>query len=278
MAGFTSYDQIINAITVNGKGERITFQKNSITTVAGGKHCFSYAAGIPAAQTFGTALTATAVTAATNGAMPFTNATSPATKHMLTCGLATTAAAGTFMIYDLLARYPFNGTTTSGTFTSVTLPARDINGTTNGAGVMAMVVNANSTTTAAVNLTLTYTNSGGTTARSTGATAMVASIQHRVVHDTSGFFMPLAAGDVGIRTIQSYTLSATATSTQLEVQLVRPLAFLPVLLAGSYTERSLVTETPALPIMYDGTAIHIALMASTTSSGNIVGNLQYAEN
>lgn len=279
MAGFASYDQIINAITANAKGERVVFEKASITTVAAGKYSLSYAGGFPPALTFGTALTATAVTQATSGAIvPFTNATAPATKHLITAGVSSTVAAGVYMIYDLLARYPLNGTVTSGSFTTVALPARDNNGATAGAGVKAMVINANATATTAVNLTLNYTNSAGTGSRSTGAQAIIAAAQHRVVHDTQGLFMPMAAGDVGIRQVDSYTLSATATSTQLEIQLIRPLCFIPVNVAAGYTERSLVTDMPALPRLFDGTALNVALIAGTTSSGVTTGLLQYAEN
>ena len=279
MAGFASYDQIITSLTTNAKGEVGTLNKTSITTVAGGKYALSYVTGNPTAFTFGTALTATTVTQATTGAiLPFTNATAPATKHLLSAGAGSTVAVGTILVYDLLARYPLNGTVTSGSFTTVTLPARDNTGATSGVGIQAMVINANATATTAVNLTLTYTNSAGTAARSTGAQAIIASAQHRVVHDTQGFFMPLQAGDVGIRQVDSYTLSATATSTQLEIQLIRPLAYIPVLVAGGYTERDLVLNTPKLPRLYDGTALQFALIAGTTSSGNIHGALQYSEN
>ncbi|MEY8688449.1 MAG: hypothetical protein AB9M53_01035 [Leptothrix sp. (in: b-proteobacteria)] len=278
MPGFSSLDQIIAALTTNAKGEDSHFNKPSITTVAGGKYTMSYNAGLPAALTFGAALTATQMTNAVAGAQQFTNATAPATKHMLTAGAGSTVAAGTVLIYDLLARYPINGTVTAGTFTSTALPTRDKNGSTAGAGVMAMVVNANATATTATTLTLSYTNSAGTAGRTTGAQAIAASAQHRVLTDTQGFFVPLQAGDAGIQTIQSYTLGATATSTQIEIQLVRPLLYIPVLFAGGYTERNLVTELAKIPRLYDGTALQMALLAGTTSSGNLVGQLGFAEN
>lgn len=280
MAGFASYDQIINALTTNAKGETGDINKASITTVAGGKYALGYAAGTPAPLVFGTALTATAMTSSIAGAiLPFTNAVSPATKHMLSAGMGSTVAAGTYMVYDLLARYPVSGAViTLQNFTSVALPARDNNGATAGVGVKAMVVNTSATASTATTLTVNYTNSAGVAARTTGAQAIIASAQHRVLHDTQGFFLPLQAGDVGIQTIQSCQFAATATSAAIEIQLIRPLAYIPVLVAGGYTERDLVLNTPKMPRLYDGTALQVALLAGTTSSGNSVGQFQYSEN
>lgn len=280
MPGFSSYDQIINALTVNALGEDGQLNKVSFTTVAGGKYALGYAAGVPAALVFGTALTATQMTQAVTGAIiPFTNPIAPATKHLLSAGVGSTVAAGTFMVYDLLARYPVNGSViTLQNFTSVALPARDNTGTANGGGVMAMVVNSSATVSTATTLTVNYTNSAGTAARTTGAQAIIASAQHRVLHDTQGFFLPLQAGDVGVRTIQSCQFAATATSTAIEIQLIRPLAFIPVLVAGGFTERDLVLATPKLPRLFDGTALQLALMAGTVSSGNVIADLQYAAN
>lgn len=278
MPGFSTYNDIITAITVNGKGEYPSYNKASITTVAAGKFSLGYIGGTPSSLVFGTALTATAVTSATPGVLaPFTDPTAPATKNLMSAGIGSTVAAGTFMIYDLLARYPLNGTVTSGTFTSVTLPARDATGTTNGVGVLPMVVNATGTTASAVTLTLNYTNSAGTAGRSSAVT-IVAGAQHRVLNDTFGWTYPLQAGDVGVRTIQSYTLSATATTTQIEVQLIRPLAYIPVMVAGGYTQRNFVTDLPRMPRLYAGTAICVGVAAATTSSGVVSADLVYAEN
>lgn len=280
MPGFASYDQIITALTTNAKGETGNLNKVSITTVAGGKYSLGYAAGVPSPLVFGTLLTATQMTQAIPGAiLPFTNAVSPATKHLLSAGVGSTVAAGTFMVYDLLARYPVSGAViTLQTFTSVALPARDNNGATAGAGVMAMVVNTSATASTATTLTVNYTNSAGVAARTTGAQAIIASAQHRVMHDTQGFFLPLQSGDVGIQTIQSCQFAATATSAAVEIQLIRPLAYIPVLVAGGYTERDLVLNTPKLARLFDGTALQIALMSGTTSSGNVISQLQYGEN
>ena len=280
MPGFASYDQIITALTTNAKNESGLVSKVSATTVAGGIYTLSYVAGTPTPLVFGTALTATQMTSAIPGAiLPFTNAVSPSTKHLLSLGVGSSVAAGSFFYYDLLARYPLNGTVLTGTFASVALPARDNNGATSGAGVMAMVVNASATASTAPTLTLNYTNSAGVAGRTTGAIALLASAQHRVMHNASGMFMPLQSGDTGIQTIQSYTLSATATTTQVEIQLIRPItSYIPVLVAGGYTERDLVLNTPKLARMYDGTALQLGLLAATTSSGTVIGATQYSEN
>jgi hypothetical protein len=165
---------------------------------------------------------------------------------------------------------------TSGTFSSVTLPARDAGGATSGNGVLAFIENdvAGVTTTSA-SLTLTYTNQAGTASQSTGAQQIVLGAVQRILIDR--IWIPLAAGDTGVRTIQSYTLSATATSTKLTVVLARPLAFLPIMVANAYVERDLVLQLASLPRIFDGTAFAFAAMANATTTP-VTGKLLIAEN
>jgi hypothetical protein len=278
MPGFASYDQIINALTVNNKGQSIGVMKQSFASAVAGRFTTSYVGPTP--MVFGTPLTATQVTQATVGVTPFTDPVSPATAHILSAGFSAVSTSGTILIYDLLARYPFNGTVTTGAFTTVALPARDNNGASDGLGVMAMVVNANATAVTGQTLTLNYTNSAGVAGRTSIANAFVGGgIQHRLVMDTPGWFVPLQVGDVGLRSIQSYTLSASATSTQLEIQLVRPLAYLPLSTqTGQYLERDMVLQTPRLPRLFPGFALQTALHTTVGTTGVIFGNIQTAEN
>jgi hypothetical protein len=276
MPGFSSYDQIITALT-GGKSQWLTYNKSSITTVANAVYSLWGAGGQPAAGVFGTALTGRTIDKTTTGAISYNNPTSPATMHAISMGGGSTVALGSLLLYDRLAEYPINGSVTSGTFsTQPALPARDANGATNGEGVLMFAENdITGATSAAVNLTVTYTNSGGTASRSTGAQAIVAGAVGRVLRDQ--IWVPLQSGDTGVRTIQSYTLSATATSTKISIVLARPLCWLPIMTANAFVERDLVLQMANLPRIYDGTAFGLLLMTNTTTSP-VMGHIKIAEN
>ena len=94
-------------------------------------------------------------------------------------------------------------TTTAQTINSVAWPARDLNGTTNGAGVQIGILVTTATTngSAITNCTMSYTNQDGTA----GHTATMASFPATAVVGSVVWFQ-LHAGDTGVRSIQSITL------------------------------------------------------------------------
>jgi hypothetical protein len=97
-------------------------------------------------------------------------------------------------------------TTTAQTINSVAWPARDLDGSTNGQGVNAAILVTTATTNAGAitNTTLSYTNQAGTA----GRTATIASFPAAAVIGTIVPFQ-LAAGDSGIRSIQTITLGTS---------------------------------------------------------------------
>lgn len=97
-------------------------------------------------------------------------------------------------------------TTTAQAITTPTFPARDNQGTTAGEGIQAAIYVTTTTTNASAitNTTLSYTNSVGTS----GRTATIASFPATAVLGTWVPFQ-LAAGDRGIRSIQSVTLGTS---------------------------------------------------------------------
>lgn len=267
MPGFTTYDSIVNALSVNGKGQYLQYQKNSFTTVAGQIYDYWLAGGNPTNGAFGTALTGTIPTSATTGALSFSNAAGSAYMHLLSCSGVSTVAVGTLLLYDRVAEYPFNGTVTSGTFGTQPALTRDAAGGSAGAGVLMFVENVGATANTAQTLNVTYTNSAGTASQTTGAqTLTVGAIStNRVVNPTNQWWFPLASGDKGVRSIQSYVLGASATSTTMNIVLARPLLILPVLGANAAIERDTILQIASLPRIYDNTAFSFLLQANTTT-------------
>ena len=117
-------------------------------------------------------------------------------------------------------------TTTAQTINSVTLPARDDAGTTNGDGCMiGLIWTAASTNAAAItNSTVTYTNSAGTGSRTATLVAVAGDqIPPTPVIGTVVWFR-LHAGDTGVQSIQSITLGTSLVTGCVSLIIARPLA------------------------------------------------------
>lgn len=166
-------------------------------------------------------------------------------------------------------------TTTGQTVSSVTLPARDATGTVNGAGVSAWLYCAVATTngSAITGTTITYTNSGGTGSR-TGTIGLAG----WPATATAGTFIPfrLAAGDVGIKSVQTLTLATSYVTGTINLMLVREIAF--VALAGvAGSGQMLDWAQCGFPQLYNDTALSFYAVPSGTSCGVLFGDVAFAQ-
>jgi hypothetical protein len=160
---------------------------------------------------------------------------------------------------------------------------------TNGAGVQAIMLNTNATPLGAAtpNLSLaSYTNSAGTAARSTptvlpiGKTAASNSL---IIHSGTGAgkygpFMPLAAGDAGILSVESIQNSTSYVSGEYAVVLCKPIVTLPMTTIGVSAERDLMNQVPSLPRIYDGACLTWLIYsgAATPANSAFYGHLDFA--
>lgn len=269
MPGFASYDQIINALTT-GKGQLTLFQKASITSVAAYLYRLWNAAGFPGAGVDPTpALQGAACTKALAGAIPFNNPTAPATLHMLSFG-AGGPTLGTLMLYDRLWHVGGINLTinTLQPFTGVLAPSRHVDGV----GNRLLVEITTATTATATTLTVNYTN---TLDQSKSATVALAAAEPM----NRCYFLSLAAGDLGIKTVVSCQLSAAKTAGVANLVLLNAAEFVAVpWAANQWTERDLVLQMANLPRVLDNACLALMVLASATSTGVIMGRLQLAEN
>jgi hypothetical protein len=214
------------------------------------------------------------------------------TKHLLSAGLATTAATGVgqFLLVDILGSYPYldaNSASAQTCFNTNTLPRY-----TDGAGVRAFIVSAgtgyvaNATTVGANahNFAMSYTNSGGTSGRQLPftvagtASAILGHISHSGTAANNFFPLPLANTDAGVRSIQSITLSAaTGTAgTYYHAILYKELAMIPVPAANVYYERDFVNMMPSLERVVDGAVLGLIYVAggATAASTTFIGHVE----
>lgn len=272
MPGFASYDQILDTLTVQGKGQDFFYNKASITTVANSFWSLWTAAGQPGVGTFGgTNLAARAVSGTTTGALTFTDPTSPDTLHLLAFSAASSVAAGTLFVVDRLLDYPGISATSTSLQTmdnTVTIP-RYTTGT--GVQVFCEVTTALGATTQT--MTIIYVDQGGAAGTTTLAPT-VSAVANRIPQ--LGFFIPLAAGDTGVRSITSVQFGGSMGAGVLNMVLCRPFVDMPIQVAAMMVERNLVLHTPRLQNIVDAAGLSFLLFAATTSSGTLVGSLKAA--
>lgn len=160
----------------------------------------------------------------------------------------------------------------------------------NGVGCQAAFVVGTQPTAGGPNLTASsYTNSALTAGRAfTGSPTMGATADAyagRIIHSGNaagryGPFLPLAGGDTGIASIQSFTFSggtAYTGSGVLGLCIMRPLLDLPVPVTGMWSERDLVNQLPSMPQVLDGACLVWLLFGTgaTTTASPITSALDF---
>jgi hypothetical protein len=190
----------------------------------------------------------------------------------------TSATAGTSVVsmpalFDLIW---FNTglsvtTTTPQSITMPTLPARDINGSTNGDGWYAAILVTTATTngSAVTNTTMSYTDSDG----NAGNTATMASFPATAV---AGAFIPfqLEPGDRGVRSIESITLGTSYGGGAISLVLYRPIVYVPSPVANIGGTISVVNAAPAGAKLWNGTCLNLGYLASSTTANTVNLNAQ----
>jgi hypothetical protein len=83
--------------------------------------------------------------------------------------------------------------------------------------------------------------------------------------------LPLAAGDLGVRSIQTITLSATMTSGTMHLVAYRVLGRLPIILGN--TGNWLDVVTAGFPRLYDNTVPFLLWLPATTTAPVLNGHM-----
>lgn len=248
--------------------------KTGITMAAvGGTRGYTpwYAAGIPGAST-ATAIgingeAVTPALASTGGRIPRTN---PVSGNAYIGRFAMSAsAAGTLWLIDRV--WQNSGlvvtSTTAQAITPAALPARDNNGSTNGAAIMAAIEWSATGGAGTPTVTLTYTDQDG----NAGATGTFTGVASPPVGTFEVF--TLAAGDTGVRAPTSFIQSATRTSGTMHLVLFRVLAQVDVSLAN--VSSAIDALTSGLPQLYNDTVLQFVWFPTATTATNFFG--QYIE-
>lgn len=224
-----------------------------------------YEPGSPGAALAPTGLNGTALTAYA-GQIPFTNPSAGQETRLARFGAAA-SQPGRLMLCDRLWH---NGSIVVGTLTAQAIthpgiPARDNNGATLGDGVMlALEVSTAGTQASAItNTTASYTDEAG----NAGMTATMTSFP---ATPARGTFVPfnLAAGDKGVRSVQSITLGTAYTGAVLHLVQYRKLASVDITAAGIGDWVDAVSS--GFPRLYDNTVPFLVWMPATTAANQTI--------
>lgn len=247
------------------------------TLVAGRPHSLWYLAGAPGAgltpaNTAGGVVLNYAALGDVNGGIPRVNPGSG--NSYLARFSAAAQQAGVLMLADRLIQVGGNSggsaisvtTTTAQTINTTTLPARDINGSTNGAGVHWALEVITATGAGAATPSIGYTNSGGTASRSASL------VDTYVASSAIGAFyrFGMQAGDVGIRSVETLTLNVSMTSGSIALVGYRPLAYLE--LPGDFIPNAIDALTSGFPRLYNNTCPFLVFIPNTTTASLVSGS------
>lgn len=230
-----------------------------------------YSAGVPGAATANAAgINGAALSGAVPGALSRSNPVS-GFAYLARLAAYNAAGGGSLILIDRL--WNNSGlsvtSTTAQAITPAAIPARDVNGTTNGADVEFAVEWSATGGAGTPTVTLTYTNQAGTTGK-TGTFTGVAS-------PPMGTFeiFNLASGDTGVRAPTSFQQSATRTSGTMHLVGFRRIAQLDIPSAG--TCNAIDALTSGMPRIHNDSVLQLLWLPTTTTAINIVGTYTEAQ-
>jgi hypothetical protein len=136
--------------------------------------------------------------------------------------------------------------------------------------------NAYANGTGAANVSINYVNQAGTVGRSLGATVVntasttVAHLMHSgVAAGKYGPFLPLQAGDHGVRSVNSFQFSGAQQYGACHLVLCKPIASIPITTTAVAAERNLMTQLPSLPRIRDGACLMFIVYVGAALAANV---------
>jgi hypothetical protein len=282
-----SIDQLYAAFSA-GQTERTDWNKitGGAGYTAGRWYEMLSLGGYPPATTFpGTALTWQTCSDATGDGttrfgIPHGGNVSALIKHLSTMSAWSTAATGVPAVLQLVDVQGYWPGINMNVATAQTLLGTPTLRYTDGVGCR-LFLSARATTGAtAHNLAVSYTNNTNAAGRTLPVTVSctTSAIVPHIVHSGTaannyGPFLPMASGDLGVKSVQTVTLSAASLAGTAALVLARPIAQIPLSITSLMTEKDFWNQLPSAPQIRDGACLGFilgagaAVGASTTFVG-----------
>lgn len=231
--------------------------------------------GTPVAGSYNATLAGVTCSSSTTGAFNFTNPSSGNT-YLAAMNASPSVASLTGGHLFLCDRLWHNGgftitSNTAQTVTSATFPARDSNASTNGRDVMLALEVSAACGAAAPTITVSYTNDAGTSGRT--ATNWLATANSPAI--STVYPIGLQAGDRGVRSVQSLTLSASWVSGTINLVAYRLIGVLNFPPAPRLQVANDDIQTGFQRIM-DDSCLYL-MFAGTSAATTVVGSVTWAQ-
>lgn len=270
----TTVDQALSGMRPQSR-----FYKTALATgtAVGSYSTYWYVSGTPTAATINTSgMAGTGCYSNTPGALSFSNATGYDTRLVgadLNIGTAVNAARSPILLVDRIWHQSgINvASNTVQTVNSVAFPSRDSLQQANGEGCFAALEIVTGVNTPQA-ISITYTNSQGTGSR-TGS--LNSTIVTTLATANKVLFFDLAAGDTGVRSIQSIFPSLSMVSGSVVLGVYRPIALFDNIQYGSMFHPSLL-QTGMVKI-FDDSCLQLLLYTIGNASVLAGGSMYFAQ-
>ena len=263
-----------------GKGQPFFFQKSPAISFSAGQayHTFQTAGGIPSAGAYGALLAPIQFIGAKaapshNGLILFDDAIAPEENFLTFLKIinASTNGSGMLHIIDMLVEYGgFTGGSVIAQPTGVAVGGNNLPRYTDGEGVYIMPDVTAAFAAAVRTLTVSYTDQNGNAGVTPSVNTIASCPQSKILH-TPAPFLPLAALDRGVKSIQSLTFGAPPGAGTVALLLVKLLASIPIVSGSFLGEGDFVNLQPMLPKLEDDACISFLFMPSTTNTPVLSG-------
>jgi hypothetical protein len=268
----TSWDGVVNARSGSQYWDFVG-TKASQTTVANQWSSFLKTAGVPGAMTYGAKPGPAAISSSTTGAWPISNISLGASDDLYLTNIGGNHATGTNIVMAIDVLQAVGDISLSGAANATqSISTTALNRYSGGAGVMMTLEITVALGGTAANITLSYTDQGGTAA-GTGAIALLTSgIVGRLTPVQDGALIRLAAGDYGVRSVENVYCSASMGTGNASVIMYKPLIIFPTLATTTFVERSTPAQIGGIKRITTTTqgvmpALGFFVNTSTTSTG-----------
>lgn len=273
-AGFASLSDLITEATTGGKSQNLLFQKAPTTGTTAGNGVVARNIGtLPSARgTGGTSGTGVKTTSATPGALKFVNPSGGDQTHLTTITLQASAVSA-LMLFDCLWDMTYNhASSTSTAVDSANRPDRYQTQALAPGNFLSGEITTALSATAHI-LTATYVDDAGNTAEAAAPYwAPAGAVALRTPTMAGQWFVPLNAGDAGLRYVTNIAQSTTASVTGVTTWFIgHPLALVPAFAANVPFIFDGINSAFSLERIYDDACLSFMTPAIATT-GTITYN------
>jgi hypothetical protein len=288
MPGFNSMRSLVDREVTDGATVYTGWRKvPSVVTSIGFWQDLSMAPGNPRPNYYASSpYVAARLSQSTDGGIPHGGAVSPSTKHLRRI-MAMTVTAGAvplpMILCDYLLYYPFVDESLIDEVQAMDNTVA-MSRYTDGAGIRIMaVVVAGHTVGTGTFFTCSYTNQAGVAGRTTVSTRLggqfvngTIATSARATASCFAPFLPLQAGDTGVRSIESCTFTGIPDVGLMTLVLVKPLADISIRGIDAPVEVDFMRDRPSLPRVYDDAYLNfLALPSGSLSAAPIMGDASF---